>query len=188
MSVNACYYRALSQSSPAFNILQLYDAGRVQRFHTTPDYSGTPRQSLAEHSWGVALLCIEICRRDGKKCSAELLRAALTHDLAEYWTMDCPAHVKWDNPELAEHLDRAQAKAECETGIVEDLSQYDRTVLKWADGIELYVYSRQRARAGVSSYQAVAENIMGHLGRKERKFIYEDRAFRLLLDLAEMLA
>lgn len=184
--VNEIYYPD-ARNSPALGFLKLYDAGRVQRFHTTPDYSGATRQNLAEHSWGVAMVCIEICRRTMVTPSTPLLRAALTHDLAEYWTTDCPAHVKWEHPALAEALDNAQTHVEVAVGIWNEstLHPFEKRMLKWADGIELYVYSRQRARAGVASYQKVAENIGNYLGRMKRTDSSDDAAFRLLLDLIE---
>ena len=172
--VNAVYYE--EEARPVYYFLQLYDAGRVQRFHTTPDYSGTPRQNLAEHQWGVALLCRELCRRANVACSARLLVAALTHDLAEYWTADVPAHVKWAHPSLREPLEAAQTHVEVAYGIWNnDLPAMEQRILKFADSIELYVYSRQRARAGTTSYAAVARNIYDHVLQWAQKNESPDR-------------
>jgi 5'-deoxynucleotidase YfbR-like HD superfamily hydrolase len=190
MNVNEVYYPKHIREADVYNLLQLYDAGRVQRFHTTPDYSGAPRQSLAEHQWGVAMLCRELCRRTGVPCSVELLTAALTHDLSEYWTCDIPAHVSWEHPALKESLQNAQTSAEVAHGIWSEqrLSADEKRVLKWADGLELYVYSRQRARAGVTAYDVVATNIARHLVEKEQLSDIDNRGRNLLYQLIEALA
>jgi len=163
--VNDCYYPVTATSSM---FLKLYDAGRVQRFHTTPDYSGTPHQNLAEHSWGVAMLCVELCVRSTVTPSTLLLRAALTHDLAEYWTADLPAHVGWAHPALTEGLNAAQTHEEVAHGIwfADRLTDWDKRVLWWADKLELFLYSLQRARNGVAAYRAVATNIESYLRGK----------------------
>src|SRR4051812_9663771 len=110
--INAAYYTKAQHESRAYEFLQKYDAGRVQRFHTIPDYGGTSRQNLAEHSWGVAMFCCELCLRADRIAVGDLLRAALTHDLAEYWSCDMPAHLKWHEPALAAVLNTVQERVD----------------------------------------------------------------------------
>ena len=177
--VNDCYYTERALASPALPFLQLYDAGRVSRFHTSPDYSGVPRQNLAEHSWGVAMIALELCRRSKVLPSSELLQATLTHDLSEYWTTDMPAHIKWRNPELAQKLDAEQERVERGRGINGELTPFDSRVLWWSDKLELFLYSTHRARAGASSYYGVATNIERHIRANK-----EDNATHYFLNIA----
>lgn len=54
---------------------EAYRAGYVRRWHTHPFY----KQTVAEHSWGAAMIIISECPNP----SANLLKAALIHDLHE---------------------------------------------------------------------------------------------------------
>jgi 5'-deoxynucleotidase YfbR-like HD superfamily hydrolase len=65
------------------------EGGAVERFHARP---GITRHTDAAHSWGVALLIGFLSEPMPR---AELLLAALTHDLAEHYTGDTPAPAKW---------------------------------------------------------------------------------------------
>ncbi len=137
-----------------------YDAARVQRYHNLPDYSGAPKQNLAEHQWGVAMLCWELSLRRGTAPSVSLLMAALTHDLSEAWLGDMPGNVKWEYPGLAREYAEAEAMVEEQIGTRISLSKYERTVLRWADGLELYIYSHRR---GGAAYLACADKVSSNL-------------------------
>jgi 5'-deoxynucleotidase YfbR-like HD superfamily hydrolase len=166
--INAVYYTERQRNSGVYMFLQTYDAGRVQRFHTIPDYGGTSRQNLAEHSWGVSIFACEISARTKHSCSGSMLRAALTHDLAEYWSCDMPAHLKWHEPQLANALNKVQERIDIARAFGEHIPSLDEReirVLWWADRLELYTYSRQRARAGGVTYAVVADNVHRHLTR-----------------------
>lgn len=146
--------------------LELYDAARTVRFHTTVDYTNTPRQSLTEHSWGVAMVCIELWgrlpeawRKNAPTIRAELIKAALEHDLSEAWTGDMAANAKWRYPKLASALAVVEAEIVEQMGLTIQLSPLEISVLDWADKLELFIYSWKRHQAGMHGAGMVLSNI-----------------------------
>jgi 5'-deoxynucleotidase YfbR-like HD superfamily hydrolase len=72
----------------------IMEGGSVVRYHTRP---GIKPDTDAHHSHGVAMLCSILAgeRSDGgTRARAELLMAALTHDLAEQLASDVNANTK----------------------------------------------------------------------------------------------
>lgn len=145
------------------NLSALYDTGLVRRFHTLADYSGGAQQSVAEHSWGVALILNELCLRHQYPLNARLVVAALVHDAEEAYVGDMPAPTKWRFPALAKAMNVAEAAVRSELAIDVWLSEDDHSLLKWADGLELYAYAQRRARDGAAAYRRVALNIRTYM-------------------------
>ena len=113
---------------------ELYHAGAVKRYHTIRVHN---EQSLAAHSWGVAMICAAI---SDDPPSATLLLYALTHDLAESETGDIPAPVKWNNKEISEALSTIEFSFEKRHNIICDLTDDELAILQWADTMELIMY------------------------------------------------
>lgn len=113
----------------------LRDAGAVVRYHTA---RMTRQQTVAEHSYGVAMLVLEIEPTDFM-----LVRAALYHDLSEAATGDIPAPAKWDNPQLAAVLTEIEAGYDARFGTALPLNPYQKHVLKWCDTMELVLWCRE---------------------------------------------
>lgn len=129
-------------SMPEFYVL--FDAGSVARYHTL---SIRP-QTLAEHSWGVAMIAHKI---SPEGASSRLLLACLHHDLAEKYTGDVPANVKWSHPSLCKELEAIEKKFQEDYGyqeILDGLSSQELAILKWADTFELCLYCVQQALQG----------------------------------------
>lgn len=144
-------------------LLELYDSGRTRRFHNQADYSGAPGQTVAEHSWGVVLIVLELCRRAQVLPSAQLMEAALLHDAAERWVGDLPAPTKWRFPALAKILDEAEEEVSEEYGLKIELTNFEQRILKWADSLELYLYSARRVRDGAKIYRAPMDKIVNRI-------------------------
>ena len=148
------------------NFNDLYDTGRVRRFHTVPDYSGGAQQTVAEHAWGVALLVIELGRRMKVGVSSDLLKVALLHDAEEAQVGDLPAPTKWRFPSLAKEMKLAEGVIQEELGIKPALEEFELKLLKWADSLELYAHAQRRARDGGACYRTVVENIHSYMVRE----------------------
>lgn len=151
------------------NERKLYDSGRVARFHTLADYTHTPRQSVAEHSWGVALMVLLLCDRARVIPSPGLLRAAILHDSEESITGDLPSTTKWRFGDyLREPLITIEQAARADLGIADlyqGLEDHDALILVWADALELlaYTYARQGELAYKQVHDTIAQYMLNEL-------------------------
>ena len=123
------------------NITKVLESSNVERFHSA---TGVAKQTIAQHSWGVAMLC-QYFKPD---CSKELILAALTHDCSELETGDIPSTAKWKNPKLKLMLDKIEAKTEEHWGIAYKLSTDENKLLKLCDALEGMNYCIQRRKQG----------------------------------------
>lgn len=117
-------------------------AGRVRRYHTTPT---EVIQTNADHSWGVAVLLVQLHPDPSK----ELLIEALLHDTGEYIVGDIPATAKWTSPELKEvaHIAEMKARWQLETTLEQVFPEGKLTIadlewLKACDMLDLLMHSR----------------------------------------------
>lgn len=116
--------------------------GRVQRMHMVPTLQP---QNVAAHSFGVAWWCWLLTH---EKPSANLLMAALEHDLAEGHTGDIPAPTKH---RLGIH--KVLQNWEQELGItaeipVFELTEFESRTLKLADNFELLQHCVRERKLG----------------------------------------
>jgi HD domain len=139
------------------NLTALLASGSVKRFHATP---GIPAQTVAEHSWRVALLARHLW---GEPTAREWL-LYLTHDCGEAWTGDVPAPFKWDYPIAAKLLNLAELEARESFGVqVVDVTPGEHLRLKIADGFELLLTALERRREGNQFADPVFYRMAVHL-------------------------
>ena len=74
-------------------------AGRIRRLHIKP--MNGDEQNIAAHSWGVAMILLDLFPAVSRSC----LIYALRHDVPEIVTGDVPANVKWEHPGLQDTLE-----------------------------------------------------------------------------------
>lgn len=115
--------------------------GGVRRYHTEPTIR---QQNVAEHSWGVAQLVAEVY----PNASSTLLLAALNHDVAEYYTGDIPAPVKWECPGIREYLDPIERRFWADVGGEYALTNHEYQILKWCDSAELVLWCLEEEDMG----------------------------------------
>ncbi|KKK80069.1 hypothetical protein LCGC14_2827190 [marine sediment metagenome] len=132
------------------NILDRVDSlmrsGGVTRYHAEP---GAPGQSVAEHSWRVVQILMQMAGPDQYHLAVILY--ALSHDNAERYTGDIPAPMKWDWPEMVSVLRRAELHWELYGGytILDcDIPPSWREAVKWADTLEAMLYCLEQLRRG----------------------------------------
>lgn len=131
------------------SLSETWRAGRVRRFHAQPLIG---EQTVADHSWGVAMTVWQIAEDNLTK---ELLIAALTHDLAEVATGDTPAPAKWRWPKLKSVLEECEAEANSLLGtwrVLHTLSPAEREILKWADLFEPLQFATHQVTLGNSYF------------------------------------
>lgn len=112
-------------------LADLLDGGWIDRYHVRGQRM-LVRQSVAEHSWRVAMIvyCIEPEPRP------QLIMAALCHDISERVTGDIPANVKRANPEIERVIREVSTNEEVRLGIRFDLLPNEMRLLSWADRFE----------------------------------------------------
>lgn len=109
----------------------LRDFGHTKRCHVMRTIQ---QPTVAEHSHGVALLCAQLY---GGKPSANLLLAALYHDLPEHVTGDVPATAKWHYPNIAEALEKAEDQFVYDNCLATELTSEEKLTLRFADLLDL---------------------------------------------------
>lgn len=153
-------------------------ASRTRRYHTS-DVVLT--QTLAEHQWGVCMILRYLC------CDAPspaLVSAALTHDLGEFCTGDLPAQFKWQLPEVAQAVEKAdQTFKEKVLGIHTRLPEREQMILKCADMLELVWHCIQHLpnrdaceiseRGTVYLSTEVMPNLPPHVRERANQFLQE---------------
>lgn len=122
------------------NFLRLYEAGSVKRWHTKLTIKD---QDLAAHSWGVAMICAHIYPHN-----AELIQAALTHDLHEHEAGDIPYPFKRGNPAVKEAYAKQEESFAKDHAIAPYLGEELYHALKWADMMELLMWARREINMG----------------------------------------
>lgn len=145
-------------SHPYVLIKQLREAGSVQRCHTHPG----PTQNIAEHSFGVCSILLALMP---DRPSAELLRAALVHDVPERWTGDVPSWAKWASPELARALTAIEERIIESLGLEPRLSAFESSWLKAADSLELWLWCKEQEARGWTWASTIIENLEERLGK-----------------------
>lgn len=108
-------------------------SGRVMRWHRQETIR---QQSVGEHTYGVLWLVLLLTDFGA---SADLLKAALAHDMPEHVTGDMPAPTK-RLPGVTAALDVLERKVMDGLGLLhlhpENLPPIESEVLSWADGLE----------------------------------------------------
>ena len=153
-------------------IVALHDAGNVIRFHTVRTIKQT---TVAHHSWGVCLILAHICDP-----SANLLKAALYHDLAESVTGDVPATAKWRSVPLVIALEQLERRFNTAHDIQADLTAEEVELLKWADMLELIMYANQEVSMGNQAFRDIRERGWNYLNAKTPPTA---KAYQLLKEL-----
>ena len=116
----------------------LWLSGRVMRWHTNPRMAGTGDR-LDGHHARVAQIILQY----HPDPSADLLRAALTHDAGEMIVADLPADFKREKPEIAaRHYREEIAARDRIAGEFPDLDDDDDAWLRYADRLDAFLWAQ----------------------------------------------
>lgn len=132
-----------------------YLSGKVRRWHTCVGME----QNLADHSHGVAMIIALLHPNP----SANLLKAALAHDLGEFYTGDMPSPVKRDDV-IRERLKELESEARHSMGIPDwPLTEEEHHWLAFADAYETLLFITYVAKNGPAvshlEYNMVVEKV-----------------------------
>jgi 5'-deoxynucleotidase YfbR-like HD superfamily hydrolase len=131
-------------------VLHTRSGGAVQRAHTIRHIG---QYSVAEHSWGVAMLLWHLF----PKAAGRLVFSALTHDVPETLTGDVPSTAK-QHDELSDNLDDAICK-EFGLPVPGHLGELDRRILKCCDRLECYLWALEQLAMGNAFAREVIYNL-----------------------------
>ncbi len=132
--------------------LEIFEGGAVKRFHTHPIIG---QQTVAEHSWGVAAIISWLY----PDASADLLRYAIHHDVAEIDTGDIPFSVKRTHPEIKQILEKIEDHHAAYLSLATVFSDEDHRRLKVADYLECLIFCIQQKRLGSRTMDPVVNNL-----------------------------
>jgi 5'-deoxynucleotidase YfbR-like HD superfamily hydrolase len=158
-------------------------SSNVMRWHTV---AGVNHQTIAHHSWGVALLC----QHFDPRCSKALILAALLHDCAELVTGDIPATAKWRDPKLKHILEKIESEVEVAWGINSNvnLSPPELKLLKLCDWFEGMNYCIEQYHLGSSRALHIFDNWVEYINTNANFNDFEYRISVRLLNYNNSLA
>lgn len=133
------------------------NGGRTKRFHTK--LTLTPN-TVAAHSFGVAWLCWVLT--EGSP-SAQLLMAALAHDLAEWKTGDLAAPTKRALG-LREVFAAYEDSFMVPLGLSFKLGSDEERILKLADAMDGMAYCIEEKMLGNTGLEVVFNNFSSYVG------------------------
>jgi len=143
------------------NLFEVVRGGTIKRYHTLETIG---EQSVGAHSWGVAMILQYL----DKSVSKEAILKALTHDIAELYTGDIPAPVKWDNPDLVKSLKSIERAYEKKLGIDYSnvLGKKEAILFKQADMFELLFFCMRQRKMGNTNMNTVFSNGVEYLANQ----------------------
>lgn len=152
----------------------------VTRYHTVQTLQ---RETVGHHSHGVALICLVL----DPNASANLLRAALVHDLAEQHTGDIPSPAKRQYG-IGQQVDELEQRLLAEYGFaMPNLTPAEARILKLADIAQGALFcvremslGNVRLRVVFDRYMVYASGMM--LVGAERELFYAISRIKFELD------
>ena len=157
-------------------IFDIMRAGLTQRFHATP---GLPAQSVAEHSWGVAMILLYLWPNS----AAQTVHSALSHDTGEHVTGDMPAPFKWAHDDIRELVESAEHSELLRLGLPRAYTPEEARRVKVADGIDLMFYCLRQRTAGNQHADQVFTKIRQSLFNNHTSLFLQEA--RLIEDLTQ---
>ncbi len=155
-------------------VLLAREGADVERCHAHPHLL---RYSVGHHSHGVAAIAIHTWQwAHGKLPRAELIVAALYHDVPERVTGDVPQPVKLL---LGGTLDAVEARVLTWMGVNVELTELEARWLECSDRVELWMWSQEEARRGNVGFLPWVGDYDAHFANNP-----PPRAFRTLMDEA----
>ena len=135
-------------------------------------------ETVAEHSYYVALFCLKICTYYGfdGDTTSRILTKALLHDLPEIETSDIPYDVKKNIPAITKLLETAEMSfyerhypALCETLFNENA--LEDAVVKYADALSVmqYCLNELELSPGNKDFLAIKQNTTERLDKLRKE-------------------
>lgn len=118
-------------------------AGKIRRYHTAPVIE---IQTVADHTYGVCQILRYILEEN---VSSQLFKAALDHDVSEYWLGDMPHPTKKAFPQLYEIFKAVEDKVMMDNELTQPgLTNKEKICLLAADWLEAAVFGARQTYMG----------------------------------------
>jgi 5'-deoxynucleotidase YfbR-like HD superfamily hydrolase len=131
------------------NLLQHRAGGAVQRCHTVRHLGS---YSVAEHSWGVAMLLLHLYPDH-----PNLLKYALVHDIPESLTGDVPSPAK--SADLDQEVLENTILTRFDLPCLKDMTDDERVILNSCDRLELWIWAVEQLAMGNLFAKEITQNI-----------------------------
>jgi len=135
-------------------------AARVGRMHTVPTLRP---QSTGEHTFGVIAILFEV---GGDLVTPSVVQAALVHDAPEAITGDVPAPAKWMYKEVENALRGAETDIDNRYQLAVTLTPKEIELIKFADLLELVIYSLEELDMGNKQMAVMAWNALQAINKR----------------------
>jgi 5'-deoxynucleotidase YfbR-like HD superfamily hydrolase len=122
-------------------LMKVREASRVKRYAVDPIIG---EDTVGHHSQGVAVLMIMFMGNPSK----ELLKAAITHDMAERWCGDLPAPFKWANQDFCGKHAEFEAIKLVELKFAWQLNDYETAMLRIFDVLDAALFGYEQYHLG----------------------------------------
>lgn len=146
----------------AEQVLHTRGGGAVQRAHGIRHHGS---YSVAEHSWGVAMLIWHLFPQHFKRIAI----FALVHDVAECLVGDVPSTAK-DN--CTQHDLEDAINGEFGLPRMEQMGAYEHWMLKLCDRLDLYIWAKEQRAQGNLFSDELINNLEDILGQPDA-FVYK---------------
>jgi len=157
-------------------------AARIKRYHTGMIIG---EQSVGEHTYGVVQILRHVMNDN---LHIDWLKAALDHDIMEYFTGDVPHPAKVLFPFLDEAVDTAEGDIAYKLGLCNnELPLRGKVILKVCDLLEMGFYGLHQAELGNVYGLAVMEQVFLAITKLNEKHsdIIPERAKALWVELEQ---
>jgi 5'-deoxynucleotidase YfbR-like HD superfamily hydrolase len=140
----------------------LREAGNVRRCHTLPHHG---EYTVGKHSYDAAMLLLVLY----PNASKNLLKAVLIHDLAERWTGDTPAPMKWAAEDFHKELIRVEDACIKTLGFdcFPHLTSEEEMWVDIVDKVELYCWCQDQMALGNRNADPVQKNLLEYFAEKD---------------------
>ena len=129
-------------------------AGMIRRYHTLP-FIG--EQTVGHHTYNVVQILRHIT---GDMLSVNLLKAALDHDVMEYFTGDVPHPTKQAFSAVEAALQVVEDEMLAELGVDYELDPHEANLLKWADMMEAGMFGYHQMTLGNRYAKDIVANVL----------------------------
>lgn len=128
-------------------------AGGIKRYHTVPIVG---EQTVGQHTYNVVQILRHITN---DMLSVNLMKAALDHDVMEYFTGDMPHPTKNSFPPLYNALKAVEQDLLNELGVEYELDDREADLLKWADVMDAGIFAKYQISLGNRYAHDILNNV-----------------------------